>query len=93
MNKRLRKFIWKLTPFKRKLLMHVNYNSGIQEEFWVYYVYKHSNPDKALTSLRWILAKSERMANPLMLNVDAIESVWVADYSGIFILPKSFETK
>lgn len=87
------KFIWVWLAWflKHRTLIHINYKSGIQEKFWVYFFHKRLNSDGKLLGLNWIAIN--QTDNPFIINIDAIESIWVKDVKGIFPIPESLKPK
>ena len=81
--------LWYFTPFKRQLLVHINYKSGIQEEFWVYYFWRRFEAGN-YKAFKWICST---VKHPDIINIDAIESTWLVDAKGLFTLPESMEPK
>jgi hypothetical protein len=85
------KYLWTYLagPMKRRMLVHINYKSGIQESFWVYYFYKRLNKGGGLYGLNWVNVNSYN--KPFVICVDEIESVWIKEAKGIFPMPESME--
>lgn len=73
---------------KRRLLIRINYKTGIQEEFWAYWFWKHLNNNNKIIQVKWIPVN---LNQPFFLGLDNIESVWVVDTAGIFLMPESLE--
>jgi len=83
------KWLWWLTPFKRTMILHINYKSGIQEEFPVYYFWRKTEDDE-FKSLKWVTASNKK---PIVMNLNHIESIWLGKVTGIFTLPESLDPK
>ncbi len=73
---------------KRRTLVRINYKSGIQEKFWVYYFWRHLNENNRLTEIKWIPVNAYV---PFILGLDEIESVWIIETRGVFSMPESLE--
>jgi hypothetical protein len=85
------KYLWTYLagPMKRRMLVHINYKSGIQEEFWVHFFHKTLNRGGGLHGLNWVPADGYQ--KPFVICVDEIESVWLQGAKGIFTMPKSMD--
>jgi len=81
-SKRLWKFIPK--PLKQRFLVRINYKSGIQEEFWTYYLWRHFE-NGVFKELKWEYCGNP---HPDILNIDAMESMWIIEVRGIVKSPK-----
>ncbi len=78
--------LWSWAFFlRRRMLIRINYKTGIQEEFWAYWFWKQLDGNNSLSQLQW---KPVNANQPFILGIDDIESVWVVETRGMFSMPE-----
>ena len=83
--------LWSCAFFlKRRMLIRINYKTGIQEEFWVYYFWKYVKASNDTTQVKWVPVTLNK---PFMLGLNDVESIWIVEARGLFTMPESMEPK